>query len=237
MSDAAVTPLIGISTYREQARWGVWDELADVLPATYARSVERAGGAPVLLPPGPAAAASAVVARLDGLLISGGADVDPSRYDAEPHARTAAWREDRDAWELALLDAAPADLPVLGICRGMQVMAVHAGGTLEQHVPDVVGSSRHSPGGAAFGEVDVDVLPGTRLAAAIGDTGAVRCHHHQAVADHPGFVPAARAADGTLEAMEHPGHRFRLAVQWHPETREDAGLFRALVAAAARGGD
>ena len=229
-------PLIGISTYREQARWGVWDELADVLPATYARSVERAGGVPVLLPPGPADAARTVVARLDGLLISGGADVDPSRYAAEPHARTASWREDRDAWELAQLDAAPIGLPVLGICRGMQVMAVHAGGTLEQHVPDVVGSERHSPGGAEFGEVDVDVLPGTRLAAAIGDKGSVRCHHHQAVRDHPGFVPAARAADGTLEAIEHPGHRFRLAVQWHPETRDDAGLFRALVAAASGDG-
>ncbi|MFC5676155.1 gamma-glutamyl-gamma-aminobutyrate hydrolase family protein [Aeromicrobium endophyticum] len=231
-------PLIGVSTYREQARWGVWDQLADVLPAAYAQSVERAGGVPVLLPPGADDAASAVVARLDGLLIAGGADVDPSRYDAEPHARTASWREDRDAWELALLDAAPVDLPVLGICRGMQVMAVHAGGTLVQHVPDVVGSERHSPGGAEFGDVDVDVLPGTRLAAAIGDKGSVRCHHHQAVRDHPGFVAAACAADGTLEAIEHPGHRFRLAVQWHPETRDDAGLFRALVAAAAsEGGD
>jgi putative glutamine amidotransferase len=232
VSDGLVKPLIGVTTYREQARWGVWDELADVLPASYARSVERAGGVPVLLPPGPDGAASALVARLDGLLISGGADVDPSRYDAEPHARTASWREDRDAWELALLAAAPPDLPVLGICRGMQVMAVHAGGTLEQHVPDVVGSELHSPGGAEFGEVDVDVVPGTRLAGAIGDKDSVRCHHHQAVRDHPGFVAAARAADGTLEAIEHPGHRFRLAVQWHPETRDDAGLFRALVAAA-----
>lgn len=232
MTARPVRPLIGISTYREEARWGVWDELADVLPVTYARSVERAGGVPVLLPPCAPERAASVVARLDGLLVSGGADVDPSRYGAEPHARTASWREDRDAWELALLDAAPADLPVLGICRGMQVMAVHAGGTLDQHVPDLVGSQLHSPGGAAFGEVDVEVLPGTRLAAAIGDKGEVRCHHHQAVRDHPGFVPAARAADGTLEAIEDSGHRFRLAVQWHPETRDDAGLFRALVAAA-----
>ncbi|NRQ49541.1 gamma-glutamyl-gamma-aminobutyrate hydrolase family protein [Aeromicrobium stalagmiti] len=224
-------PLIGISTYREQARWGVWDEFADVLPAGYARSIERAGGVPVLLPPGDPSGAASIVTRLDGLVIAGGADVDPARYGQAPHERTAAWREDRDAWELALLGAAPSDLPVLGICRGMQVMAVHAGGTLVQHVPDVVGHEDHSPGGAKFGEVDVDVLPGTRLAAAIGAKGAVRCHHHQAVRDHPGFVPAARAADGTLEAMEDPSHRFRLAVQWHPETRDDAGLFAALVAA------
>jgi putative glutamine amidotransferase len=229
-------PLIGVSTYRERARWGVWDELADVLPATYAASVERAGGVPVLLPPGSPEGASAVVARLDGLLIAGGADVDPSRYGVPPHVRTTSWRHDRDAWELALLDAAPPTLPVLGICRGMQVMAVHAGGTLEQHLPDVVGSERHSPGGAEFGEVDVDVLAGTRLAAAIGGKGDVRCHHHQAVRDHPGFVPAARASDGTLEAMEDPDHRFRIAVQWHPETRDDAGLFRALVAAASTTG-
>ncbi|MCD9199765.1 gamma-glutamyl-gamma-aminobutyrate hydrolase family protein [Aeromicrobium wangtongii] len=225
-------PLIGISTYREQARWGVWDQPADLLPTGYARSIERAGGVPVLLPPGDPEAARTVVARLDGLVIAGGADVEPARYGAEPHARTTGWREDRDAWELALLDAAAPDLPVLGICRGMQVMAVAGGGSLDQHLPDRVGSDAHSPGGAAFGRIDVDVVAGTMLAAAIGDKGSVRCHHHQAVRDHPDFVPAAWAADGTLEAMEDPGHRFRLAVQWHPETADDAGLFRALVAAA-----
>jgi putative glutamine amidotransferase len=227
----SMRPLIGLSTYREQARWGVWDEVADLLPAGYARSIERVGGVPVLLPPGDPAAATSVVARLDGLVIAGGADVEPSRYAAEPHERTTGWQPDRDAWELALLDAAPADLPVLGICRGMQVMAVHAGGALDQHVPDRVGHEAHSPGGDRFGEVGVDVVPGTRLAAAIGDKGLVRCHHHQAVREHPGFIAAARAADGTLEAIEHPSHRFRVAVQWHPETRDDAGLFGALVAA------
>jgi putative glutamine amidotransferase len=225
-------PLIGISTYREQARWGVWDELADVLPTVYARSIELAGGVPVLLPPSDPAGAAAVVARLDGLVVAGGADVDPGRYGAAPHDRTGSWREDRDAWELALLDAAPVDLPVLGICRGMQVMAVHGGGTLEQHVPDRTASQLHSPGGDAFGEVAVDVVPGTLLAAAIGPQGAVHCHHHQAVREHPGYVPAAHATDGTLEAMEDPSRPFRLAVQWHPENREDAGLFRALVEAA-----
>jgi putative glutamine amidotransferase len=226
-------PLIGISTYREQARWGVWDQPADLLPVGYATSIERAGGVAVLLPPGPPDGAAAVVARLDGLVVAGGADVDPSRYAAAAHPRTTTWREDRDAWELALLAAAPRDLPVLGICRGMQVMAVHAGGTLHQHVPDLVGDDSHSPRPGTFGEVDVDVVPGTRLAAAIGDKGQVRCHHHQAVHEHPGFVPSARAADGTLEAMEDPSHPFRVAVQWHPETQDDAGLFRSLVAAAA----
>ncbi|QNN54265.1 gamma-glutamyl-gamma-aminobutyrate hydrolase family protein [Nocardioides mesophilus] len=228
-------PVIGLSTYREQARWGVWDAPADLLPTTYAEAVERAGGVPVLLPPLDPSAAPTVVTRLDGLVICGGADVDPERYGAAPHPRTAGWRPGRDAWELALLDAADAaGLPVLGICRGMQVMAVHRGGELDQHTPDVVGHDEHSPGGDAYGSVDVDTLPGTRLRALVGDKGEVDCHHHQSVRRHPGYVPAARAADGTLEAMEAPGDRFELAVQWHPETRDDAGLFRGLVAAAQR---
>ncbi|MDX6278365.1 MAG: putative glutamine amidotransferase [Nocardioidaceae bacterium] len=227
------TPLIGVTTYREQSRWGVWDEPADVLHAVYARSIEATGGVAVLLPPSDAEAASAVVARLDGLVIAGGADVDPRQYGAEPHERTSGWRDDRDAWELALLNAAwDTCLPVLGICRGMQVMAVHAGGTLDQHTPDLVGTDEHSPGGAEFGEIAVDVLPGTRLAAAIGDRSEVACHHHQSVHDHPGFVASARAADGTLEAMEREDRPYWMAVQWHPETREDAGLFRSLVEAA-----
>lgn len=225
--------LIGISTYREQARWGVWDERADLLPVGYALSIEAAGGVPVLLPPGDPGGAESIVARLDGLIIAGGADVDPARYAAEPHERTGAPRVDRDAWELALLGAAAPDLPVLGICRGMQVMAVQAGGSLDQHIPDLTGTEAHSPGPGVFGEVAIEMLPGTRLAAAIGATGTVHCHHHQSVRAHPGFVPAARASDGTLEAMEDPDHRFRLAVQWHPETKNDAGLFRALVSAAA----
>jgi putative glutamine amidotransferase len=226
-------PLIGVTTYREQARWGVWDEPADVLHAVYSRSIEAAGGVAVLLPPSDADAALSVVTRIDALVIAGGADVDPWQYGAEPHPRTAGWRLDRDTWELALLDAAwDARLPVLGICRGMQVMAVHGGGTLEQHVPDLVGSEAHSPGGAEFGEIEVDVMPGTRLAAAIGDRGEVACHHHQSVREHPGFLVSARAADGTLEAIESPDRPYWLAVQWHPETRADAGLFRSLVAAA-----
>jgi putative glutamine amidotransferase len=228
-----VRPLIGLSTYREQARWGVWDQPADLLPASYADAVGRAGGVPVLLPPVDPSTAATVVERLDGLVITGGADVDPRRYGAEPHQQTTAWRGDRDAWELALLEAADTgDLPVLGICRGMQVMAVHRGGTLEQHLPDAVGHETHSPGGAEFGDVDVGTRLGTRLRMLVGDRAVVGCHHHQSVREHPGFTAAAYAEDGTLEAMEASGDRFLLAVQWHPETRADAGLFVGLVAAA-----
>ncbi|MDX6299685.1 MAG: putative glutamine amidotransferase [Nocardioidaceae bacterium] len=226
-------PLIGLSTYREHARWGVWDQPADLLPTTYADAVARAGGVPVLLPPVDPTGAPEVVARLDGLVVTGGADVDPGRYGAEPHPRTVSWRSDRDAWELALLDAADGrGLPVLGICRGMQVMAVQHGGTLDQHLPDSVGHETHSPGGEEFGNVDVDTCPGSRLRMLVGDRSNVGCHHHQSVRDHPGFVAAAYAEDGTLEAIEAPGDRFLLGVQWHPETRADAGLFSGLVAAA-----
>lgn len=234
MEETAPAPVIGLTTYRETAAWGVWHARADLLPTEYAAAVETAGGVPLLLPPvASAGAAQTVVSRLDALVVSGGADVDPGRYGAAPHPRTAAWRPDRDAWELALLSAAEAaGLPVLGICRGMQVMAVHAGGTLEQHTPDVVGDDSHSPGGDAYGSVEVSTVPGSRLAGLVGARAEVSCHHHQSVASHPGFVVAARAADGTLEAMEAPGERYCLAVQWHPETRVELGLMAGLVAAA-----
>ncbi len=231
-------PLIGLSSYREQAQWGVWDQSADLLPTTYATAIEAVGGVPVLLPPTTpyAQAATAVVAGLDGLVISGGADVSPQLYAQEPHERTSAWRADRDAWEIALLDAADAaSLPVLGVCRGMQVMAVQAGGALDQHVPDLIGHERHSPGVDAFGETEVSLVQGTRLAALLGTNLTVHCHHHQSVRSHPGFIAAAWATDGLLEAMESVeahGDRWCVAVQWHPEMAHDAGLFRSLVEAA-----
>jgi putative glutamine amidotransferase len=227
-------PLIGLTTYRQQAAWGVWHTRADLLPTEYAVAVEAAGGVPLLLPPvSLPAAAARVVSRIDALVISGGADVDPGAYGAQPHERTAGWQPDRDAWELALLTAAEATgLPVLGICRGMQLMAVHGGGTLDQHTPDLVGHETHSPGGDAYGTVDVETAAGSRLAALVGAQVEVSCHHHQSVASHPGFTAVARASDGTVEAMEAIGDRFCLAVQWHPETRVEIGLMAGLVAAA-----
>ena len=231
-----MNPVIGLSTYREQARWGAWDQSADLLPTVYARSIEAAGGVPVLLPPTMpyADAATATVARLDGLVISGGADVSPSAYGEPPHERTTSWRDDRDSWELALLAAADdVALPVLGVCRGMQVMAVHAGGALDQHVPDLVDHDRHNPGGDAFGETTVSLAPDSRLASMLGTSLTVHCHHHQSVRSHPGFTAAAWSDDGLLEAMEATGERLCVAVQWHPEVAADAGLFRALVEAAA----
>ena len=228
------TPVVGLTTYREVAAWGVWNARADLLPTEYAASVEAAGGVPLLLPPVSAPGAAArVVSRIDALVVSGGADVDPDRYGAQPHARTAGWRPDRDAWELALLDAADeAGLPVLGICRGMQLMAVRAGGHLEQHLPDVVGHSEHAPAPGAFGWTPIRTTPGSLVRRLIGEESQVNCAHHQAVARHPGFEVTARATDGTVEAIEDPERPFWLAVQWHPEYGDDYGLFRGLVAAA-----
>jgi putative glutamine amidotransferase len=232
-----MSPLIGLTTYREPARWGVWDQSADLLPSTYAAAVESVGGVPVLLPPTAPYedSAAAVMARIDGLVISGGADVDPAQYGQEPHPRTGIPRPDRDAWELALLAAAAErDLPTLGVCRGMQVMAVGAGGSLEQHLPDSLGATTHDPGGDGFGEVEVTIASGSRLAEALARAPQlhVRCHHHQAVREHPGYEAVAWASDGELEAMEGTGNRFLVGVQWHPEVVADAGLFRALVEAA-----
>ncbi|MGQ7351017.1 gamma-glutamyl-gamma-aminobutyrate hydrolase family protein [Quadrisphaera oryzae] len=237
---APARPLVGISTYREQASWGVWDQKADLLPSSYAEAVRAAGGLPVLLPPVEphAEAAREVVARLDALVIAGGADVAPAAYGQEPHPRTGRPRADRDAWEMALLDAAEErSLPVLGVCRGMQVMAVHAGGALEQHLPDVVEHDGHDPGGDGFGVVEVSTGPGSQLEELVGPRVEVRCHHHQAVRSHPGYAAVGWAPDGTLEAIERrESGRFHLGVQWHPEVVADAGLFRGLVAAAAHPG-
>ncbi len=227
-------PVIGLTTYRQHATWGVWSASADLLPTEYAAAVEAAGAVPVLLPPvALRSAAARAVARIDALVVSGGVDVDPGRYGAEPHARTTGWQPERDEWELALLTAADeAGLPVLGICRGMQLMAVHAGGTLDQHTPDLVGHETHSPGGDSYGTTRVETVPGSRLASLVGARAEVSCHHHQSVASHPGFTAVARAEDGTVEGMEAAGDRYCLAVQWHPETRLEIGLMAGLVAAA-----
>lgn len=234
MSGPGTSPVIGLSCYREDASWDVWVTPADLLPLTYTGSVERAGGVPVLLPAAEPSAAATIVSRLDGLIITGGQDVDPAHYHQDRHPRTEASRPDRDSWELALLDAAAAiGLPTLGICRGAQVMAVHRGGRLHQHLPEVVGHELHSGSGPTFTETTATVDPDSLVASLIGPRAVVSCHHHQAIDAHPGFTVSARSDDGTIEAIEERGQRFCLGVQWHPEERQDAGLFAGLVTAAA----
>ena len=228
-------PIIGITMYRQGATWGQWDDVAaTLLPATYAAAVTAGGATPVLLPPyGIADDFDAVVSRLDGLIIAGGSDVNPSRYGRDPEPLTAGWHDERDVSELALLTAAAdIELPTLGICRGMQLMAVHGGGTLHQHVPDIVGHDDHSPGPGRYQDNPVTVVPGTRLESILGTSATAHCHHHQAVESHPGFTPAAHTADGLLEAIDHTDRAFWVGVQWHPETGTDPRLFQALAQAA-----
>ncbi len=229
-------PLIGISCYAEPASWGVWRDVpAAVLPWGYVDHVARAGGYPVLLPPVPPEAdePAGIIAGLAGLIIAGGPDVDPVRYGQSPHPATQAPRPERDATEAELLAAAvQADLPLLGICRGMQVMAVGAGGQLVQHLPDLVGGSTHAPGEGRYGSHEVRLVEGTLMHRLLGPSLRVPSYHHQGVASHPGYVASGHAPDATVEAMEAPEARFRVGVQWHPEADTDPRLFQALVAAA-----
>jgi putative glutamine amidotransferase len=235
-------PVIGISAYREQARWSVWDTDAMVLPARYAERVSQAGAVPVLLPPVPGT--EHALDRLDGLVLSGGGDIDPARYGARRSPHCGAARPDRDEAELALFARARSiGLPVLGICRGLQVINVALGGTLHQHLPDLTGTDLHAPGQGRYGSHQVEVTAGTALARVLGPgrdgtvSVAVPTHHHQAVdVLGAGLTATAHAADGVIEAVEPldpAGHPFLLAVQWHPEAGDDPSLFRALTAAAA----
>lgn len=224
-------PVIGITTYRETARWGVWNCPAVLVPADYVRHVSGAGAVPVLLPP--IAADVEVLDRLDGLVLAGGADVDPARYGAERSPRTGPASADRDEAELALLAAAvERDLPVLAVCRGLQLLTVLRGGSLVQHLPDVVGSDVHVPSPGTYGDNVVRVASGSRLAGLIGTEAVWACHHHQAVERlGDGLTATAWAQDGTVEAAELDGARFVLGVQGHPEVGDDARLFAGLVEA------
>jgi putative glutamine amidotransferase len=233
-SSVSSPPVIGITTYLERSRFGLWDTPAAVLPDGYLDGVVAAGGVPVLLPPVGAMDAN-VVSRVDGLLVAGGADVDPVHYGATRHAATGQERADRDLAEHTLIEAALANgVPVLGVCRGMQLLNVVLGGTLHQHVPDVFGNTDHLPKPGTFGRVSVKTAPGSRLAAIIGSEVDVHCHHHQSVdLLATGMVPVAWAGDGVVEAVELAGPDFVLGVQWHPEEDGvDRRLFRALVEAA-----
>lgn len=234
-------PIIGVSSYVEPIDRAPWvGQRSAVVPYGYVEHLTAAAALVVILPPwvdADEAMAAQVLAGLDGLVISGGVDVEASRYGAAPHATSQAARPDRDTWELALVHAAIAmDLPLLGICRGMQVMAVAAGAGLVQDLPESVGTSVHCPVPGAYASHPVSLVPGTRLAGILSEQSVdVPTYHHQAV-DPAGlaggsYVPSAWHSDGTLEAMEDPYGTFRLAVQWHPEAGEDTRLFEALVAA------
>ena len=237
MASNASRPVIGLTTYLQRAQTGVWDVRASFLPEAYLNAVTNAGGIAVLLPPQPftSQTVESVLDRLDGLIVTGGRDVDPARYGQPPHPSTDQPATDRDDWEDALLlGAIKRELPFLGICRGAQVLNVALGGTLIQHLPDVVGSDRYSIGGDKFNEVAVEIEPGSELSELIGAGVAGRVHHHQAI-DRlgDGLTVSARAEDGIIQAVELDAVPFGVAVQWHPEeSPDDLRLFAGLVEAA-----
>jgi putative glutamine amidotransferase len=224
-------PVIGITTYVEPASWAVWHDLpAALVPRAYVEAVTLSGGRAVLLPPDDRDAD--VLRVLDGLVLSGGADVDPQLYGERPAPLTDS-RPDRDSGELLLARAAlAADLPILGVCRGLQLLTVAAGGRLHQHLPDLVGHEKHRPAPGVYGQQEVQVTPGSRIAALMGDDRGIHCYHHQAVADPGTLIVTGHTPDGVVEAVEDPTHRFVLGVQWHPEVTRDQRLFGALVRAA-----
>ena len=210
-------PLVGVTTYMQEAAWGVWRTEAVVLPAEYVRMVVSAGAVPVLLPPHGTDAS--VLDSLDGLVLTGGADVGPDRYGAQPHPLTQAqpWRDDH---EFTLFAAArDRGLPVLGICRGLQVVNAALGGTLHQHVPEVLGTDHYQPAPGEYGQMIARTAPGSRIAAVVGESITAPCYHHQSV-DRVGAGLSVTACtdDGVIEVLEGPtGEPWLLAVQWHPE--------------------
>jgi len=223
-------PVVGITTYVVPARFGTWDLESALVPASYVRAAEAAGARPVLVPPSEDGVAETLDA-LDGLVFSGGSDLDPGLYGQEPHEHTTGVLPQRDRAELALLSAAlERDMPVLAICRGSQVLNIALGGDLVQHLPDVVGDEKHKHTPGVFSDHDVELKPGSRVERILGDRAPVKSHHHQGFGRlGRGLEASAWADDGTLEAIEDPGRRFALGVLWHPEAGEDFALFQALV--------
>jgi putative glutamine amidotransferase len=246
VTSARPRPLIGVSTYRQVTSWWAWERDAALVPGAYLDMVAAAGGLPLLIPP-PAEPVDApgvadhpppgaddldrLVGALDGLVLIGGGDIDPARYGQVPDPHTGGINGSRDQLELGLVAAALArDVPVLAVCRGIQVLNVALGGDLVQHLPDVVGSTGHQPRAGSFGRTEVAAEPGSVVHGLLGARFEVLCCHHQALATlGRGLMVTATAGDGVVEAVELAGHRFVVGVQWHPEETGDSRLFEALI--------
>jgi putative glutamine amidotransferase len=229
-------PIIGITAAVLVASYGPWKERAALVPVEYMQAIADAGGVPVILSPLPGIA-EALAELIDGLVLTGGVDVDASLFGAERHPLAQRPNPIRDEFEISLLEAAVArELPVLGVCRGIHVLNVERGGTLHQHLPDVVGADTHAPTPGIFSPHRVRIDPTSQVGAIVGKAEAiVPTHHHQAV-DRvgDGLVASAWADDGTVEALEDPAHPFLIGVQWHPEMGDDSSLFDHLIAATNR---
>jgi putative glutamine amidotransferase len=227
---SVASPIIGITTYVAAARWSYWELEAALVPADYVRAVDRAGGRSLLVPPS-TLGIDETLAALDGILFSGGSDLDPRLYEQEAHPETFGVAEERDDAELALLEGALArDMPVLAVCRGSQVLNVARGGDLVQHLPDVVGDEKHKHTPGAFAEHDVRLDARSRVGALLGERAPVKSHHHQGLGRlGRGLTAVAWADDGTPEAVEDPSRRFAVGVLWHPEAGDDVRLFDEFV--------
>jgi gamma-glutamyl-gamma-aminobutyrate hydrolase PuuD len=224
-------PVVGITSYAEdKVRWGPWEEAAALVPLAYVRAISRAGGRPLLVPPSDDAI-DETLEVLDGILFSGGSDLDPGLYDADPHPETTEIREERDRAEMALLTAAlERDMPVLAVCRGSQVLNVARGGDLDQHLPDRLGHDVHRPVKGEWADHEVRLEPASRVGGLLGERAPVKSHHHQGYGKiGEGLHETGWADDGTVEALEDPSKRFAVGVLWHPEEGEDMALFEALV--------
>jgi putative glutamine amidotransferase len=225
-------PLVGICGHSGPVRVAVFDRRVTFVPQEFVDRLATAGCTPVLLPPLPGI--EHAVSRLDGLLLLPGPDVDPASYSAERHPRTERIDPARDAAELALIDVAMSTgVPVLGVCRGLQLLNVFRKGTLHKHLPEVVGHEEHLPGVGLYSSQRVRLKPGSRVAEILGgDSALAPCHHHQAVDQlGVGLVATAWADDGTVEAIEATDHPFAVGLQWHAEESPDEGPFEALAAA------
>jgi gamma-glutamyl-gamma-aminobutyrate hydrolase PuuD len=224
-------PVIGITTYAQEASWGVWRAPAALIPLDYVDAIERAGGRPVLIPPSEEGVAE-TLDTLDGIVFSGGADLDPAGYGADPHPETDIPQARRDAGEMALLEAALArDMPTLAICRGFQLLNVARGGDLVQHLPDEVGTDEHKQVPGVFAQHPVEVKDDTRLAGMVGARSDVTSHHHQGIGRLGNGLEVTGWAvmDDLPEAIEDPQLPFALGVQWHPEADELSRVVGALV--------
>jgi putative glutamine amidotransferase len=227
-------PIIGITGELDAARWRNWIREAVVSPVSYTRAVERAGGAPVILPPVPSGSVPSLIGRIDALVVSGGRDVDPSLYGESPHEQNDLPDHRRDRFEILMIRAAiEADLPFLAICRGLHILNVARGGTLIQHLPDRLGSESHKPDPVKLTVHDVQISAASKLGRVLGPAAQVPAAHHQAI-DRigSGLLTVAWTPDQVVEAVELQGHKFGIGVQWRPEDGDDGRIFEALVAAA-----
>lgn len=228
-------PLIGITSYEEQVSWGDWTERAAVVPFAYVRSVEAAGGRALVVPPSDEGL-DETLEVLDGVVFSGGGDLNPRLYDAEPHPETDTPREARDRAELRMLQAAlERDMPVLAICRGSQLLNVARGGDLVQHLPEEVGHDRHREDPGTFSDHAVEIAADSKLGLLVGTSTPVKSHHHQGIGRlGEGLREVAWAEDGVVEGLEDPARRFALGVLWHAEEGQDGSLFRGFIDEARR---